>query len=108
MTESTEDVLDLFPEDGDMFSANENDKKLTPKSKLASVNPVQISPIAFESPDPEHSEPIPIVKLGVVNKRAISSRLGEYMFLRLAEFAVQVFSVYKYSKFLFPSALRHL
>ena len=100
MTESTEDVLDLFPEDGDMFSANENDKKLTPKNKLASVNPVQISPIAFESPDPEHSEPIPIVKLGVVNKRAISSRLGE--------FAVQVFSVYKYSKFLFPSALRHL
>ena len=88
MNENTDDVLDLFPEDGDLFAANENEKKSTPNFNSAvipaSINPIQISPIAFSTSDSDQYEPIPIVKLGVGNaKRAVSSRLGELLLINI-------------------------
>ena len=99
MNESVEDVLDLFPEDGDMFSANENEKKSTPNKseKPENLYTPHFSPIEFGSLNPDYNErirdPLNITtKLGVgIVKRAVSSRLGEFIYIYLHTYTYSVY-----------------
>ena len=83
-----DDVLDLFPEEGDMFSLMELDKKATPKKNPQNIqhsyapSMMRITPIEFDSPDNQGEMNARVSnKLGeaiTINKRKVTSRLGKY------------------------------
>ncbi|KAI6652618.1 hypothetical protein LOD99_4403 [Oopsacas minuta] len=87
MNESVDDMLDLFPDDGELFSANESDKTATPNEKgplkSEELYPVHISPIAFEKSQETFDTLSEAIRIPLVNpklcegiKRTVTSRLG--------------------------------
>ena len=85
LNESVEDVLDLFPDEGELFSMSENERIATPNEKtlpkVSRSNQKNPSPIAFEDMRDKTITFIPNrsdEKLSHSTKLAVTARLGVF------------------------------